>query len=70
MSNGLLAYFCSRNHGVSKPESFCGSYLYEELQFPSPNEIVHKRDYEFMVLDGSAVGSTGKMVINTMLETF
>ncbi len=69
-SNGINAYFCSRNHGVSKPESFCGSYLYEELQFNSTKEIVGKRDYEFLVLDGSAVNSNGTLAFNAMLETF
>ena len=69
-SNGLNAYFCSRDHGVLKPESFCGSYLYEELQFNSAGEIIRKRDYDYLVFDSSAINSTGEIVINAMLETF
>ena len=70
ISSGLSVYLCSRNHGVLKPDSFCGSYKYEELIFTSPKEIMGKRDYDYMVLEGSAINSTGKLAVNAILETY
>ncbi len=69
-SNAIKAYSCSKKHGNPNPESFCGTFLYEELEFTSPKEIVIKRDYDYIVLDASAENSTGEMLMSGMLETF
>jgi hypothetical protein len=69
-SKDIKVYLCSKNYGVVKEQSFCGTFKYEEITFMLNGEIINKRDYDFLVVDASSPTASGELKIHAMLETF